>query len=96
MRTVSIGLMFLGLVLTASCQKCKECYYTYTETTIEQGINGEETTTSTETGYLYDDDGNVYSEECVKSSESFSIETAYELEGDETELEDYEYTCTEY
>jgi hypothetical protein len=83
-------------VFLFSCEKCKKCSFTYTTTTIEQTINGEEEVVTTHTGYVYINDSTIFDNECIKSDEEFTIETAYIVKGDTTVLEDYEYTCTDY
>lgn len=72
-----------------------QCSYTYTVTTIQQTVNGEEEIVTTYTGYLYDDDSLIYSEECIKGDETYKIETAYQLEAETTTLDNYNYTCTQ-
>lgn len=91
-RIIYIGVI---LLLSASCEKCMQCSYTYTVTTIQQTVNGEEEVVTTYTGYLYDEDSLIYSEECIKGDETYNIETAYQLEAENTTLDNYNYTCTQ-
>jgi hypothetical protein len=94
-RILFAGTLF-GILLTSSCQKCITCSYTYTKIEIESTPNGEVEVESTVTGNLENGDfATSREQECVKSSESFSIESAYELEAATTDKLNFEYTCTE-
>lgn len=84
-----LGLLFIH----SSCQQCKDCSYTYTETVINQTPNGEVEEQVTHTGYVIDSDGIALKEECIKKGESFTIEQAYENEKAESTLDNFEYTC---
>ena len=93
MSRLLIGLLFLPLFINTSCKKCKRCSYTYTVTTIVSTPNGEEEQTETKTGFITDSTGAAWTEECVKGSEEFSIEDAYEAEEATSTLDDFAFTC---
>ncbi len=86
-----ISLAILGL---SSCEKCMKCSYTYTVTTIQQTVNGEQEVVTSYTGYATSGD-TIYDDECVKSGESFTIEQYYLDKQDTTVLDDFAYTCVE-
>jgi uncharacterized UBP type Zn finger protein len=95
---------FVLVGLTVSCERCMRCRYSYTETVIVETPDGEEEeVVEYEDQILLDEEGAAYGDECVKYSEykdnkdgySFDIETYYELEAETTELDDFEYTCSE-
>ncbi len=88
---VITGLVFSSLFY--SCEKCKSCSFSYTITTIEQGVNGEEEKKTTVTGTLTDEDGLPLNEECIKKDESFTIEQVYQSKKDTTVLDDFDFTC---
>ncbi|MDX1350153.1 MAG: hypothetical protein R3279_07900 [Putridiphycobacter sp.] len=84
-RILFTGTLF-AILLTTSCQKCISCSYTYTKIDIESTPNGEIEVESTVSGNLEDGDFTTTREqECVKGSESFTIESAYELEAATTD-----------
>jgi hypothetical protein len=94
MRRIILGVSVLGLVINTSCKKCKECHYTYSKSEIVQTPNGEETVVTTGiVGYVVNDDGETFSQECIKNDESFTIVTAYESEEASTTLSDFEFDC---
>lgn len=89
-------ILILGLVFSVfffSCEKCKSCSFTYTITTIEQGVNGEEEVKTTVNGTLTDENGLPLNEECIKNEESFTIEQVYQTKKDTTVLDDFDFTC---
>lgn len=71
------------------------CSYTYTVTTIQQTVNGEQEVVTTYESWVKINDSTYFDEECLKKDESFSIEAAYQIKGDTTTLDDYTYTCEE-
>ncbi len=80
-----------------SCEECTRCSCTYTETTIDQTINGEEEVITEHTTYVYDEtDSTYFTEECVKGDEEFSIKDLYELEEATSTLDNMECTCTDF
>lgn len=90
------GLILLGaFMLMVSCEQCMRCSYTYTVTTIQQTVNGEQEVVTTYEGWVPKNDSVDFDEECVKKGESFTIETQYQLFADTTTLDDFQYTCTE-
>lgn len=93
MKRIILGLSLATLFINTSCEKCKSCHYTYTQNTIVQGINGEETVSETLVGYVLDDDGQNLTQECIKNSETFSIDVAYDSEKENSTLEDFEIVC---
>lgn len=95
MKRIILGLSLVTLFINTSCKKCKSCHYTYTKTSIIQTINGEETETETLIGYVVDNDGQQLKQECVKSSESHTIENAYELEKGKSTLSDFTVVCAD-
>ena len=96
MRRIIFGAGVLCLVINTSCKKCKQCYYTYSTSEIVQTPNGEETVkTENIKGYIVNSDGELFQQECVKGQEEFTIETAYQLEKDNSTLADFDYVCTD-
>ncbi len=95
MRRILFSTTLIALFWLSSCQKCKQCSYTYTYIETVQTANGEVVTDTTLTGYVLDDDGLVFSEECIKSKESFTIEDAYKLEEINTDKQDFVYKCVD-
>jgi len=93
MKRIILGLSLVTLFINTSCEKCTSCHYTYTKTTIIQTINGEETTEEALVGYVVDTDGLQLKQECVKSSETSTIENSYNLEKENTTLEDFTVVC---
>jgi len=96
MSRILIALLFVSVFMNIACEKCKRCSYTYTVTTIVSTPNGEEEQTETKNGWVTDSTGAAWSEECIKNSEEFSIEAAYEAEKAITSLDDFEYTCEDF
>jgi len=95
MKRIILGLSLVTLFINTSCEKCKTCHYTYTKTTINQTINGEETTKETLVGYAVDSDNQKLDQECVKSGEEFTIENAYEVEKNSSTLDDFIIICVD-
>lgn len=96
MRRIILGVGVLGLVINTSCKKCKSCYYTYSTSEIVQTVNGEETVVTTGVkGYVVNEDGEIFQQECIKGDEVFTIETAYDLEKASSTLTDFEVVCTD-
>ncbi len=95
MKRIILGLSLVTLVINTSCKKCKSCSYTYTKTSIVQGVNGEETIEETLTGYAVNDQGLAFKQECIKSKESFTIDVAYDLEKENTTLDDFKIVCVD-
>jgi len=95
MKRIILGLSLITLFINTSCEKCKSCHYTYTKTTIIQTINGEETTEETLIGYVVDSDNQKLDQECVKSSETSTIETSYNLEKENSTLDDFTVVCVD-
>jgi hypothetical protein len=95
MKRIILGLSLATLFINTSCKKCKSCSYTYTSTSIVQGVNGEETLEETLTGYVIDEDGANLTQECIKNSESYTIDLAYDLEKENTTLDDFEIICVD-
>lgn len=93
----ALGLFFLfSLFMTASCEQCKRCEYTYDVTTIIQTVNGEEEQTVTQSGVLAGPDGETFSEECIKKDEEFTIEQWYQGKADTTTLDNFQYSCVDF
>ena len=94
---LSFGLMVIG----TSCEKCKQCTYSYTETVIVATLDGEEEQVNEyEDLILLDEDGESFGEECLKKSgaddgNNFTIEAYYQLEAETTELDNFEYVCVD-
>lgn len=86
------GLLFVSITFF-SCEKCKSCTFSYSVTTIEQGVNGEEEKKTTVTGTLSDEDGLPFGEECIKKDESFTIDQVYQSKKDTTVLDDFDFQC---
>ncbi|UKN01895.1 hypothetical protein K6119_19415 [Paracrocinitomix mangrovi] len=82
-----------SLFLFGSCEKCKRCSYTYTETVIIQGVNGEEEQVTEKTGVLEGPEGDLFNEECIKKDESFTIEQWYQGKADTTMLDNFDFIC---
>ncbi|MBD3638579.1 MAG: hypothetical protein HUJ25_14595 [Crocinitomicaceae bacterium] len=94
MRLTLFLLLGLGVVFT-SCEKCKQCSYTYDETVIIQTVNGEEEHTTQKSGVLQGPDGETFGEECIKKDESYTIDQWYQNKKDTTNLDNFKYTCVE-
>lgn len=95
MLRIIVFFLPLTLFLLGSCEKCTRCSYSYTITTIQQTVNGEQEVVTTHQGWVLAPDSTLFTEECVDKDESFTIETAYQIKGDTTVLDDYTYTCEE-
>jgi hypothetical protein len=94
MRTIILVIGILGLFINTSCKKCKQCYYTYSTSEIVQTPNGEETVvTEGKVGYVVNEEGELFKQECIKNGENFTIETIYEVEGENTTLTDFVIVC---
>jgi hypothetical protein len=94
MRRIILGLSVMSLVINTSCKKCTKCHYTYSTSEIVQTPNGEETVvTEGRVGYVVNDDGEQFTQECVKSGESPTIEVIYMTESENTTLSDFEVVC---
>jgi hypothetical protein len=88
--------LLLGLsFILNSCEKCTRCSFTYEVTTIVQTVNGEVEQISTQSGVLAGPDGESFSEECIKSGESLTIEQWYQGKADTTALTNFLHTCIE-
>lgn len=98
--TPKLFFLVFGLVIfTSSCEKCKRCSYSYDVTTIEQGVNGEETVVTKKEGLiLTGEDGLPFREECIKENkgESFTIEQWYQGKADTTTLDNFEFLCEDF
>lgn len=89
-------LLLTGLFFTVSCERCKRCSCTYTETVINQTPNGEEEEIIEKTTYVWDDEDSAYfTEECVKSKEEFTIDKAYEDFQSQSNLDNINCVCEE-
>lgn len=89
--------LLLGLFFTVSCEQCKRCSCTYTETTIIQTVNGEEEVVTEKTTYVWDEVDSAYvTEECVKGDEEFTIQDKYDLFESESTLDNIACTCTDF
>lgn len=97
---------FFGLiVINISCERCRSCRYSYTETIIVETPSGEEESKIEHTDLiLLDENGDPYGDECLKyadykefddPTQAFSIDDYYELESQLTDLENFTYTCQE-
>ena len=92
-------LIFGLVILSSSCEKCKRCTYSYDVTTIEQGVNGEETVVTKKEGLiLTGEDGGPFREECIKENkgESFTIEQWYQSKKDTTNLDNFDFSCVDF
>lgn len=87
----------VSLFYTLSCQKCKQCSYTYTKIETIQTVNGEEEVITEESGWILNDTGGLFKDECIKprKNETFTIEEAYDLEKKTTDKLDFDYTCVD-
>jgi len=83
------------LLILSSCEKCMKCSYTYTVTSIEQTVNGEEEVVNTYNGFVHNADGSNLDDECYKGDGDFTIDDKYALFADTTSLDNFNYTCTE-
>lgn len=94
MRRIIIGIGLLTLFFNTACKKCKQCHYEYSETIIIQTPNGEEVQTKDNIiGYITNDAGEVFQQECVKGDEKFTIEDAYNQEKANSTLDNFEVIC---
>jgi len=96
MRRIIIGIGLVTLFINTSCKKCKQCHYEYSETSIVQTPNGEETETNDGiVGYVTNSDGEAFREECIKGDEQFTIEDAYNQEKETSTLDNFTVVCTD-
>lgn len=95
MNRIPFLLILSVLFIHSSCKQCTQCNYTYTKTTINQTPNGEEEVVTTHTGYILNEDGAPWTEECVKSDETPSIQAAYEAEAEVSTLPDFTVNCVD-
>lgn len=103
MRRVLFFASISALFINTSCERCKQCTYSHTVTTIVETPSGEEEVkTRKENLILLDEDGVAYGEECLKYSEykgnkdgAFTIDDFYQIEKDKSTLEDFEFTCVD-
>jgi len=96
MRRIIIGIGLLTLFINTSCKKCKKCHYEYSETIIVQTPNGEETQTNENiVGYILNEDGEPFREECIKGDEQFTIEDAYNQEKETSTLDNFTVVCAD-
>ncbi|MBK7129777.1 MAG: hypothetical protein IPM74_05270 [Crocinitomicaceae bacterium] len=98
MRRQSAFFILAFIFLLPSCEKCKKCSYSFTVTTIEQTLNGEqEVTTTYSNQILYVDDTVKMESQCIKPSddEEFTIEQHYQNKKDTTSLDNFTFTCTD-
>ncbi len=95
MRLLAAGSILFFTLFLGSCEKCMKCSFTYTITTIQQGVNGEEEVVTTYTGYVKDTDSTFFQDECIKGEADFTIDDAYKAFADTTTLDNFAYTCTE-
>ncbi len=94
MRRIIIGIGLMTLFINTACKKCKACHYEYSETIIVQTPNGEETQTNDNIkGYILNDNGEAFREECIKGDEQFTIEDAYNQEKETSTLDNFEVIC---
>jgi hypothetical protein len=96
MRAWAFFSLLTIIFITTSCEKCKRCTYTYEETTIEQGVNGEEEKVTVITGSLFNEDGTSFREECIKNDESYTIEQFYQAKMDTTVLDNFTFVCEDF
>lgn len=95
--------LFGLLVINISCERCKRCRYSYTETIIVETPDGEEEQIIERTDQvLLDDNGEPFGEECVKyedykgldnKDDAFTIVNIYAIEAEQTTLDNFEFTC---
>jgi len=102
MSRIFVFALFGLLVMNSSCEKCKRCRYSYTETKIVVTPDGEIEEKIEHTNLiLLDADNEPYGDECLKYKEykdkttPFSIENYYLLEAETTTLDNYQYTCVD-
>lgn len=103
MRRVLFFIAISTLFINTSCERCKRCSYSYTETEIVVTPNGEEEVKTTRKNLLLlKEDGKAYEEECLKYKDykgnkegAFTIDDFYEIEKGKTTLEDFDYTCVD-
>ena len=103
MRRVLFFASISALFINTSCERCKQCTYSFTETSIVETPSGEEEVkTKRENLLLLDEDGVAYGEECLKYSEykgnkdgAFTIDDFYEIEKGTSTLEDFDFVCAD-
>lgn len=104
MSRITLFAIFGVLFINISCERCMRCRYSYTETVITETPSGEEEEKIEHTDLiLVGDDGTPFGDECVKRKEYkdksdvniFTIDTYYQIESENTDLENFQYTCTE-
>lgn len=105
MSRLLVFALFGVLFINISCERCKSCRYSYSETIIVETPDGEvEEIIEYENIILLDEEGEQNGEQCIKRSEykgyakdeiPFSIEADYLLEEASTDLENFEYECVD-
>lgn len=86
-----------GVFFFLSCEECTRCSCTYTETIINQTLNGEEEEIITHTTYVWNEEDSTYfTEECVKGDDQFTIKSLYALEEETSTLDNMVCTCTDF
>lgn len=92
---IALPILFFNI----SCEKCKKCTYSYTETVIVETVDGEiEKVIQHKDLILKDSQGLPFGSECLKGRDykdenSFTIVNYYELQAAKSELDNFKVKC---
>ncbi|MFT5823694.1 MAG: hypothetical protein ACI8ZM_004956 [Crocinitomix sp.] len=105
MSRLLVFALFGVLFINISCERCKSCRYSHTETIIVETPDGEvEQKIEQENLILLNEDGTENGQECIKRSEykiyddpsdAFTIQNDYLLEQSTTNLDNFQYECVD-
>ncbi|NOQ73698.1 MAG: hypothetical protein GQ574_16950 [Crocinitomix sp.] len=105
MSRLLVFTLFGVLFINISCERCKTCRYSYTETVIVETPDGEEEQKiEHENLILINEDGSENAQECIKRSEyksyddpneAFTIENDYLIEQETTDLDNFLFECVD-
>ena len=105
MSRLLVFALFGVIFINISCERCKRCRYSHTETVIVETPDGEVEEKIERTNLiLIDENGEQNGDQCLKRSEykdfddpnsAFTIENDYLLEQATTDLENFQYECVD-
>jgi hypothetical protein len=105
MSRLLVFALFGVLFINISCERCKSCRYSYTETIIVETPDGEvEEKIEHENLILLNEDGTENGQECLKREDykdfddpnaAFTIQNDYLIEQENTDLNNFQYECVD-
>tara|TARA_B110000037_G_scaffold213293_1_gene267589 strand:+ start:32461 stop:32781 length:321 start_codon:yes stop_codon:yes gene_type:complete len=105
MSRLLVFALFGVLFINISCERCKSCRYSYTETIIVETPDGEvEEKIVHENLILLKEDGSENGQECLKREDykdfddanaAFTIQNDYLFEQENTDLNNFQYECVD-